>query len=80
MAIETKQIQDSILQALVKGSFTIEEISANIGIHRTTVSKYLAIMEAGKLVEYRSIGKAKMFFLPNLLKKSAVKVNAEVKG
>lgn len=59
----TKQIQDSILEALTKGSFTIEEIAANIGIHRTTVSKYLAIMEAGKVVEYKNIGKAKMFFL-----------------
>ncbi|MBI2085439.1 MAG: winged helix-turn-helix transcriptional regulator [Candidatus Aenigmarchaeota archaeon] len=73
MAVETRQIQDSILQALGKGSFTIEEISSNIGVHRTTVSKYLAIMEAGKLVEFRSIGKAKMFFLPNLLKKTTVK-------
>ncbi|MBI4168025.1 MAG: winged helix-turn-helix transcriptional regulator [Candidatus Aenigmarchaeota archaeon] len=64
MAAETRQIQESILEALSKGSFTIEEIAANIGIHRTTVSKYLAIMEAGKVVEFRSIGKAKMFFLP----------------
>ena len=79
MAVETKQIQDSILQALGKGSFTIEEISANIGIHRTTVSKYLAIMEAGKIVEFRNIGKAKMFFLPSFLKKNAVKINAEAK-
>ncbi len=64
MAAKTMHVQDSILQALEKGSFTIEEISASIGIHRTTVSKYLAIMEAGKVVEYRSIGKAKMFYIP----------------
>ncbi len=64
MAAKTMYIQDSILQALEKGSFTIEELSAAIGIHRTTVSKYLAIMEAGKVVSFRSIGKAKMFFLP----------------
>ncbi len=64
MAAETKQIQESILEALSKGSLTIEEIAENIGVHRTTVSKYLAIMEAGKVVEYRTIGKAKMFFLP----------------
>lgn len=60
----TKHIQDSILEALAKGSFTIEEIAANIGVHRTTVSKYLAIMEAGKVVSFQNIGKAKMFFLP----------------
>ncbi len=64
MATETRHVQDSILHVLEKGPFTIEEISAAIGIHRTTVSKYLAIMEAGKVVEYRSVGKAKMFFLP----------------
>ncbi|MBI4177462.1 MAG: winged helix-turn-helix transcriptional regulator [Candidatus Aenigmarchaeota archaeon] len=73
MALETKHIQDSILEALSKGSLTIEEIAGNIGVHRTTVSKYLAIMEAGKIVEYRSIGKAKMFFLPTMLKKTTVK-------
>ena len=64
MAQETKQIQDSILETLAKGSFTIEEIATSIGVHRTTVSKYLAIMEAGKVVAFHSIGKAKMFFLP----------------
>ena len=64
MATETKHVQDSILRALEKGSFTIEELSAAIGVHRTTVSKYLAIMEAGKVVSFRSIGKAKMFFIP----------------
>ena len=64
MATETSSVQDSILEALAKGTFTIEELSANIGMHRTTVSKYLAVMEAAKLVEYRNIGKAKMFFLP----------------
>ena len=63
MAAETKQIQESILEALSKGSFTIEEIAENIGVHRTTVSKYLAIMEAGKIVEYKNVGKAKMFFI-----------------
>lgn len=60
--METKLAQYSLLEALAEGPFTIEELSEKTKMHRTTVSKYLAVMEAAKIVGYRSVGKAKMFF------------------
>ena len=40
---------------------TITEISKKLGIHHTTASKYLAVIEAEGKLECRNIGMAKLF-------------------
>ena len=52
-----------ILQLLENHShdLTIEDISQKLKINRSTASKYLAILEATGHVQYRSVGKAKLF-------------------
>lgn len=59
--MQLNEIENSILKALDRQSATIEELSRKIGLNRVTVSKYLAIMEAGNKVKYVEIGKAKLF-------------------
>ena len=40
---------------------TISDVSRNLGLHYTTVSKYLAVLEASGIVVHRDIGMAKVF-------------------
>ncbi len=41
---------------------TIEETSKKLNLHRITVSKYLAVLEARGYVSYKKVGKAKLFY------------------
>ncbi len=59
--MQLNEIEDCILKELGKRSATIEELSNALKLNRVTVSKYLAIMEAGGKVAYVEIGKAKLF-------------------
>lgn len=55
-------IRARILKAIEQnGGLTISDVSRTLGIHYTTASKYLAVMEAEKLVTHRQIGMAKLF-------------------
>jgi PAS domain S-box-containing protein len=42
---------------------TISEISKNIGINRNSVAKYLDVMTISGDIEFRSVGRAKIFYL-----------------
>ncbi len=61
MKIQANETEIRILKALEKQPMTIEELSNALSLNRVTVSKYLAIMEAGNKVKYVEIGKAKLF-------------------
>jgi DNA-binding IclR family transcriptional regulator len=52
-----------ILDALQKNrdGLTISDVSRLLGLHYTTASKYLAVLEAMNLVTRRDIGMAKVF-------------------
>ncbi len=55
-------VEKRILKLLSRHDFlTIEETANKLGMHRTTASKYLAVLEAKGLVKYRAIGKAKLY-------------------
>jgi DNA-binding IclR family transcriptional regulator len=41
---------------------TIEEISNDLGINRSTASKYLAVLEAEGKILVRELGKAKLHY------------------
>ncbi len=57
-------IKRTILSHLTRSTWglTIEEISDQTGYHRNTVSKYLMILEAMGLVDYKTYGKTKVWF------------------
>ena len=51
-----------ILETLRKNDgLTISDVSRILDIHYTTASKYLAVMEAQKIVTRKDIGMAKLF-------------------
>lgn len=55
-------LRNQILSIL--GSFdglTITDVAKKLGIHYTTASKYLAVLEAEKKIYHRMIGTAKVF-------------------
>jgi len=55
-------IRNKILKLIEKsGGLTISEISRELGMHYTTASKYLAVLEAEKKIIHRRIGMAKLF-------------------
>ncbi|MBI2232583.1 MAG: winged helix-turn-helix transcriptional regulator [Candidatus Aenigmarchaeota archaeon] len=57
-------IRSRILKLIEKsGGLTISEISRDLGMHYTTASKYLAVLEAEKKVIHRRIGMAKLFVI-----------------
>ncbi len=60
-------MENTILNTLKKSdvSLTINEIAEMINAHRTTTSKYLAIMEARGLINCRNVGKAKLYYVIN---------------
>ena len=53
-------IEENIVKALDE-ELTISEISLKLNLNRTTVSKYLAVLEARNIVKLRDIGRAKLF-------------------
>lgn len=60
-------IERMILDVL-KGSeisLTINEVAEKANLHRTTTSKYLAVLEARGMVSCRNVGKAKLYRLNN---------------
>lgn len=58
-----REIKDSIIKILKNNSsgLTISNIAKLAGINRLTSSKYLAILEAEKVIECRKIGVSKIF-------------------
>lgn len=60
-----KEIARQILELLQKEypkDFSIEEISAALGIHRNTISKYIYGLEMAQSIKCsRTIGRAKMY-------------------
>ena len=44
-------------------SLTIDDVSKRTKLHRVTVVKYLAVLEAVGNVKMRKVGKAKLFLL-----------------
>ena len=60
--MSVNDVEKRILKMLGKHDYlTIEETASKLGMHRTTASKYLAVLEARGLVKYRAIGKAKLY-------------------
>jgi DNA-binding IclR family transcriptional regulator len=54
----------NFLQRQYPKDFSIEEVAAETGLHRNTVSKYLFGLEkASKVKTSRTIGRAKMYVL-----------------
>ena len=60
-------IEKIIIDVLKKSetSLTINEVSEKINAHRTTTSKYLAILEAKGVIKCRNVGKAKLYYVGN---------------
>jgi len=58
-------IENAIIEVLKKAetSLTINEVSRKINAHRTTTSKYLAILEAKGVIKCRNVGKAKLYYV-----------------
>lgn len=44
-------------------SLTINEVAERINAHRSTTSKYLAVLEAKGIVKCRNVGKAKLYYV-----------------
>jgi predicted AAA+ superfamily ATPase len=62
MAQGVEKLILDFLQKEYPKDFSIEEIAAETGVHRNTVSKYVFGLEkAGKLKNVRTIGRAKMY-------------------
>jgi response regulator of citrate/malate metabolism len=60
-------IENLIFNVLKKAetSLTINEVSQKINAHRTTTSKYLAVLEAKGMIKCRNVGKAKLYYVGN---------------
>ena len=61
----SKNIPDKILKLLSQKTYglTIEEISSELKISRTTASKYLSVLAAIEKIVLREVGKAKLHYL-----------------
>lgn len=59
--------QERILGVLreSKADIPITNIAKRVNLHRATVAKYLAVLEAKGFVRYRAIGKAKLYSVIN---------------
>jgi DNA-binding IclR family transcriptional regulator len=44
-------------------SLTINEVAEKVNAHRTTTSKYLAVLEAKGMIKCRNVGKAKLYYV-----------------
>lgn len=58
-------IENIIFDVLKKAetSLTINEVAKKANAHRTTASKYLAVLEARGIVKCRNVGKAKLYYV-----------------
>ncbi len=58
-------IENLVFDVLKKSdiSLTINEVAERVNAHRTTVSKYLAVLEARGMVKCRNVGKAKLYYV-----------------
>ena len=63
IAYNTEETKGKLLEILRKNEegMTITDMTKVLKINYSTVSKYLAVLEAEKKVESRSIGMAKLF-------------------
>ena len=60
--MDLNSVESNIIRVLLKNpDMTIKQIADSLHIHRTTASKYLAVLEAFGLLEHRDIGKAKLY-------------------
>ncbi len=50
-----------ILGLLKKNPMTIDNVSKNLKMSRITASKYLAVMEAKKMIAHEEVGRAKLY-------------------
>jgi predicted ArsR family transcriptional regulator len=65
---DSKLLRSRILSVLQEhNGLTISDVSRFLGIHYTTASKYLAVMEAQNLVKHRQIGMAKLFLVNGVI-------------
>ncbi|UCC91576.1 MAG: helix-turn-helix domain-containing protein [Candidatus Aenigmatarchaeota archaeon] len=62
-------IEGVILDILKKSdiSLTINEVAEKANTHRTTASKYLAVLEAKGMLKCRNVGKAKLYSLNDVV-------------
>jgi len=63
---ETRERIIATLSANKEG-LTISDLSRVLGIHYTTASKYLAVLEAENKLTHRDIGMAKVFKLKEVI-------------
>jgi predicted transcriptional regulator len=58
-----KRIQNQILEFLSKTEASGSEIASKLGINRLTITKYLNVVHALGLIDFKTIGRAKIWFL-----------------
>lgn len=65
--MKDNDFQGRIMKLLEKQRYglTIEEVSFILGINRATASKYLAVLDAGRRILTRDVGKAKLHYPKN---------------
>jgi predicted ArsR family transcriptional regulator len=65
MKMNELDLQERILQCIRESELgaSISEISKKLGVNRLTVSKYLEVMRAHGLVDYKEVGMAKVWFI-----------------
>jgi|GEM_PF-6077084 len=56
-------LEEDVKKILSEGNFTTSEIAKKLGISRNTAIKVLEVMRVKGIVNYRSIGQAKLWFL-----------------
>ncbi len=63
MEEEEEKVINKIIKCLKNGEKTIKEIANEVEVSRITVTKYLHYLLGKGIVEYREVGKAKLFRL-----------------
>jgi len=58
-----KRIQSQILELLQKTEASGSDIAEKLGINRLTITKYLNVIHALGLIDFKTIGRAKVWFL-----------------
>ena len=51
----------NVLRSSGAGDITIQEIAVQSNLNRITAAKYLAVLEAQNAVQFRRVGKAKLY-------------------
>lgn len=60
-----KRIQSQILEFLEKTEASGSEIAERLKINRLTITKYLNVIHALDLIDFKTVGRAKIWFLKN---------------